>query len=79
MKIELGRYIIHLVKMLLYIGNQMRIVINLVIIFLNFLLIQLKDITIIQKISIIGVYSVIYNAVTIFVLLFLGFTHHGTP
>lgn len=46
--------------------------VNVIIILTNFLLIQLRDIRILQKLAIIGVLNVTYNAVTIFILLFKG-------
>lgn len=54
------------------VGNSIRIMINVIIILTNFLLIQLRDIRILQKLAIIGVLNVTYNAVTIFILLFKG-------
>lgn len=51
----------------------------MVLISTNFFLIRLKNLRIIQRIVTIGVLSITYSAVTIFILLFVGFTHHGTP
>lgn len=60
-------------------GETTRVILNVGIICAEFGLIQLKDMRIIQRLAVIGVCSVIYNAVTIFVLLFTGFTHEGNP
>ena len=62
-------------KFRLYLGNIVRILINIGVIFTNFALIQLKDMRTLQRLSVIGVCSVIYNTVIIFILLFTGFTH----
>lgn len=60
-------------------GNLVRILINFCIIVTNFGLIQMRDISKIQKLSSIAIMTVIYNSVTIFILLFIGFTHYGDP
>ena len=65
----------HRYKFLLNLGNLVRILINIGIICTNFALIQLKDMRTLQRLSVIGVCSVIYNTVVIFILLFTGFTH----
>lgn len=58
-------------------GETIRVIVNVIIICADFALIQLKDMRIIQRLAVIGVCSVIYNAITIFVLMFVGFTHKG--
>lgn len=60
-----------------YRGNLVRILINFCIIVTNFGLIQMRDISKIQKLSSIAIMTVIYNSVTIFILMFIGFTHYG--
>lgn len=60
-------------------GNLVRILINFCIIVTNFALIQMRDISKIQKLSSISIMTVIYNSVTIFILMFTGFTHYGDP
>ena len=59
----------------------MRIIINLVVIGTNFLLIVQKEIGILQKLSFIGVVSVVFNVIAIFILLLAGFTRprEGKP
>jgi hypothetical protein len=64
-----------MVFLYLTIGNLMRIFINIGVILTNFILIQLKNMRTLQRLSVIGVCSVIYNTLVIFVLLWTGFTH----
>lgn len=60
----------------MHIGFWLRILINILLIATNFFLIKLKSIRTIQKLAIIGVCSVIFNAICIFVIMILGFVHH---
>lgn len=56
-----------------------RVVINIVIIITAFILIQLKDIQPIQRLGVVGVCSVTYNAITLLITLVRGFDHVGKP
>lgn len=50
---------------------------NIGIILVNFILIQMKDIRVLQKISIVGVCTVLYNSIALCILSWTGFIHNG--
>lgn len=52
---------------------MVRIILNLCIIISDFYLISRKDITVIQKFSMFGVFSVIFNVSVILIISFVGF------
>ena len=59
---------------MLKLGNLVRICINLGVIATNFLLIAQKQIGLLQKLSLLGIFSIIFNVVAIFAVFLFGFT-----